>query len=104
MTELNLSLEHASASTDGPCHDWLGDRAILDSLNNTVFLNTTNLTKQKQDFALWLGLVSQQVVDEGCARISVTTNGNTFVYTIGVICNNVVQLIGHTTGFRDISD
>jgi hypothetical protein len=44
------------------------------------------------------------VVNEGGAGITVTTNGNTLVDTIGVVGNDVVQLVGHTSGLGDITD
>src|SRR4051812_32177314 len=104
MSELDLSLEHACASTDSPCNDWLGNCSVLDSLNDSVLLNPTNFSEQNQNFTFWVGLVSQEMVDKCCAWVSVTTNSNTLVYTIGCVCDNVVKLVGHTSGFGDVSD
>jgi len=104
VTELNLSLEHAGAGTDGPGDDRLGDGAVLDSLDHTVLLNTADLTEEDQDLALRLGLVTEHVVNEGGTGVTVTTNGNTLVDTVGVLGDNVVQLVGHTTGLGDVAD
>ena len=45
MTELDLGLEHAGASTDGPSDNRFGDGTVLDSLNHTVFLDTPDFTE-----------------------------------------------------------
>ena len=104
MTELDLRLEHASASANSPGDNRFGDLALLDSLNHAVFLDTTNFTKQKEDLAVWLGLVPKEMVDERSARISVTTNGNTLVDTICVLRDNVVEFVGHTAGFGNVAN
>lgn len=104
VSELDLGLEHAGAGTDSPGDNRLGDGAILDRFNDTVLLNTANLTKEQEDLALGLGLVAQQMVNEGGTRISVTANGNTLVNTVGVLRDDVVQLVGHATGLGDVSD
>lgn len=104
VTELNLSLEHAGASSNGPGDNWLGDDTLLDGLNDTVLLNASNLTEQQEDLAVWIGLVSEKVVDEGSTWVSVSTNGNTFVDTVGGVADDVVQLVGHTSGLGDVSD
>lgn len=104
VTELNLSLEHASAGTDGPGDDGLGDGAVLDGLDDAVLLNTTDLTQQNQDLALGLSLVAEQVVDESGAGVTVTTNGNTLVDTVGGLRDDVVEFVGHTTGLGDVTD
>lgn len=62
MAELDLSLEHAGAGSDGPGDDGLGDGAVLDGLDDTVLLDAADLTEQEEDLALWVGLVAQQVV------------------------------------------
>ena len=45
MTELDLGLEHASASTDSPGDNWFRDLTLLYSLDHPIFLDTTNLTE-----------------------------------------------------------
>ena len=104
VTELNLGLEHAGAGTNGPGDHGLGDGAVLDGLDHTVLLNTTDLTEEDEDLAIRLGLVTEQVVNEGGAGVTVTTNGNTLVDTVGVLRDNVVKLVGHTTGLGDVAD
>lgn len=104
VTELNLSLEHAGAGTNGPGNDGLGNDTILNGLDDLVLLNTTNLTEQDEDLAVGIGLVSEQVVDEGGSGVSVTTNGHTLVDTVGVVGDNVVELVGHTTRLGDVTN
>lgn len=104
VAELNLSLEHAGASTNGPSDNGLGDDALLDGLNDLVLFNTTNLTEEDKDLALGVGLVSKHVVDEGGTGISVTTNGNTLVNTVGVLGDDVVELVGHATRLGDVTN
>ena len=104
VTELNLRLEHAGASSDGPGDDWLGDDTLFDGLNDTVLLDTSNFTEQQEDLAVWVGLISEKVVDEGGTWVSVSTNGNTLVNTVGGVADNVVKLVGHTSGLGDVSD
>lgn len=104
MTELDLSLEHAGASTNSPSDNGLGDDALLHGINDLVFLNTTDLTEQDKDLALGIGLVSQHVVDEGSSGISVTADGNTLVHTVGVLGDDVVELVGHATRLGDVAN
>lgn len=104
VAELDLRLEHARAGANGPRDDRLGNGAILDGLNDTVLLHAANLTEKQEDLALGLGLVSQQMVDEGRSRVSVATDGNTLVDTVCVLRDDVVQLIGHTTGLGDVAN
>jgi len=104
VTELDFGLEQTGNGTDGPSDDRLGDGAVLDRLDHAVLLDTANLTEKDEDLALRVLLVAQHVVDEGRTRISVTTNGHTLVHTVGGIRDDVVQLVGHTTGLGDVTD
>lgn len=104
VTELHFSGKHAGDRTNGPGHDGLGDCAVLYSLNHAVLLNTTNLTEQHEDLALRVGLVAEHVVDKSGTGVSVTTNGHTFVDTVGGVGNDVVELVGHTSRLGDVTD
>lgn len=104
MAELDLSLEHAGAGTNGPSNDGLGDSTVLDGLNDTVLLDTTDFTEQQEDLALRLVLEAEQVVDESGTGVTVTTDGHTLIDTVGVLGNDVVQLVGHTTGLGDVAN
>lgn len=104
VTELDLGGEHASDSSDGPSDNGLGDDTGLDGLDHAVLLNTTNLTKKDEDLALRVGLVTKHVVDESGTGVPVATNGNTLVHTIGGLCNDVVELVGHTTRLGDVTN
>jgi hypothetical protein len=44
------------------------------------------------------------MVDKSGTGVSVTTNGNTLVDTVGVLRDNVVELVGHTTRLGDITN
>lgn len=104
VTELNLGLEHAGDGTNGPGNNGLGDGAVLDGLDDAVLLDTTDLTEQDENLAVGVGLVPQQVVNEGGTGIPVTTNGNTLVDTVGGLGNDVVELVGHTTRLGDVGN
>lgn len=104
MAELDLGLEHASNGTNGPCDNWLGDLARLDRLNDAVFLNTTNLTEEDDDLAVRVGLVTENVVDEGGTGVPVATNGNTLEHTVGRVGDDVIELVGHAAGLGDVRD
>lgn len=104
MTELHLRREHLGASTDGPGNNRLGDLALLDGLDDSVLLGTTDLTKKQEQLALWVGLVTEQVIDERGTGVSVSTNGDTFVNTVGGVRQDVVELVRHTTRLGDIAD
>jgi hypothetical protein len=97
VTELDLSGEHTSDSADSPGDNRLGDDTLLDSLDHTVLLNTTNLTEKDKNLALRVGLVAEHVVDESGTGVPVTTDGDTLVHTVGGLGNDVVELVGHTT-------
>ncbi len=48
--------------------------------------------------------IPQQVVDKGSSRVSITTNGNTFVNTICCQGDDVVELVGHAARLGNIAD
>lgn len=104
MTELHLRGEHLGTSTDGPGNDGLLDDTLLDSLDDSVLFSTTNFTQEKEHLALGVGLVSEKVVDEGSAGVSVTTDGNTLVDAVGGVREDVVELVGHTTRLGDVAN
>lgn len=104
VAELNLSLEHAGTGTDSPRDNGLGNDALLDGINDLVLLDTTDLTEEDEDLAPRIGLVTQEVVNEGGAGVPITTNGHTLVDTIRVVGNNVVELVGHATGLGNVAD
>lgn len=102
VTELDLGLEHASNGTNGPGNNGLLDLAVLDSLNDAVLLNTTDLTEKEEDLGVGVLLVTEQVVNEGSTGVSVTTDSDTLADTVGGLLNDVVELVGHTTGLGDV--
>lgn len=104
VTELNLGLEHAGASANGPGDNGLGNDALLDGLDDLVLLNTTDFTEQDENLALGVILVAEHVVDEGGSGVAITTNGNTLVNTVGVGGNDVVEFVGHTTRLGDVTN
>ena len=104
VSELNLGCEHLGTSTNSPSDNGLGDLASLPGLDDTVFLNTTDFTKQDEHLASGISLVTEQVVDESGSWVAVTTNGDTLVNTVGSEGEDVVELVGHTTGLGDVSD
>ena len=64
--------------------DYIADiDLVLDGLDNSVFLDTSNFTQKEENFAFRVGLVSKHMVDEGCSGVTVTTNGNTQRVTHG---------------------
>src|SRR5947207_3472848 len=95
MTELDLGLEHASASTDSPGDNWFRDLTLLYSLDHPIFLDTTNLTEQKEDFTVRLRLVAKEMVDEGRSGVSIAANGDALVYTVCGLRDYVVELVRH---------
>lgn len=104
VTELDLRGEHLRASAQAPGHHRLVDGAILESLADLVFLVTTNLTEQHHHLDTRVSLESQQMVHEGGARVTIATDGNTLVYTVGVARNDVVKLIGETARTRYVGN
>src|SRR5271155_753007 len=104
MTKLHLSLEHAGTGSDSPGNNWLGNDAVLDRFDDTVLFNTTDFSEQQENLALRIGLVSQQVINKRRARVSVAANCDTFIDTICVVANNVVQLVGHAARLGDVAD
>lgn len=44
------------------------------------------------------------MVDECCAGVPITTNGNTLIDTVRDVGENIVQLVGHTTRLGDVAD
>ena len=104
MTELDFGSKHLGASTDGPGDDRLLDLAGFDSFDDTVLLNTTDLAEEDEHLALRILLVSHEMIDEGRAGIAITTDGDTLISAIGDEGKDVIELIGHATGFGDVSD
>ena len=104
VTELHLGGEHLGTSTDSPSNDGLLDLALLDSLDDSVLLGTTDLTEQQEHLAARVGLVSEQVVDERGTGVSVTTDGDTLVDTVGGVRKDVVELVRHATRLGDVAN
>ena len=104
VAELHFRLQHAGDGADGPGHDWLGDGAVLDSLDHAVFFYTTDLTQKQEDLAVGVGLVAEHVVDESRAGISVTANGHTLIHTVGSVGDDIVQLVRHAAGLGDVAN
>lgn len=104
MSKLDLGGKHAGARSNGPGDDWLRNGAVLDGFDDTVLLDTANLTEQQQNFALGVRLVAEEMVDEGGAGVSVAANGDTLVDAIGVLGDDVVQLVGHAAGLGHVAD
>src|SRR6266545_7163198 len=73
MAELDLSRKHLSASADRPCNNRLADDTLLYSLDDAVFLNTADLTKEDQHLALGVLLIAKKMVDKGRAWVTDTT-------------------------------
>lgn len=104
MTELNLRSEHLGASTDSPGDNRLGNFTLLDGLDDSVLFGTTNLTEEEEHLALGIGFVSEQVVNERSTGVSITTDSNTLVNTVGSVGQDVVELVRHTTRLGNVSD
>ena len=83
VTELNFGGEHLGAGTDGPGDDGLLDLAALDSLDDAIFFNTTDFTEEDEHLALGVGLVAEEMIDEGGSRVAITTDSDTLVGTVG---------------------
>src|SRR6266576_3729624 len=104
MAELNLCREHLRAGSNSPSDNRLLDLALLDCIDNTVFLDATDLAKEDEQLALRILLVSEQVIDERGSRVAITTDGNTLVSAIGIQREDIVQLIRHATRLRNITN
>lgn len=104
VTELNLGLEHAGNGTDGPGDNWLGNAAVLDSLNDAVLLDTTDLTEKKENLDVGVLLVAEHVVNEGGTGVTVTTDGDTLRDTVGHLLDDVVELVGHASRLGDVTN
>ncbi len=104
VAELNLGLEHARTGTDGPRDDGLGDDALLDGVDDLVLLDATDLTQQHEDLAVGIRLVPQEMVDKGGAGVPITANGHALVDAVGVLGDDVVQLVGHAARLGHVAD
>ena len=104
VTELNVGSEHFGASSDSPGDDRLLDLSRLDSFDDTVLFDTTDFSEKDEHLAVGVSLVSKEMVDEGSSGVSVSSDGNTFVGTVGSERENVVEFVRHSSGFRDVTD
>jgi len=104
VAELHLGGEHLRASTNGPGNDRLLDLARLDSLDDTILLDTTDFTKQDEHLAVRVRLIAEEMIDKGRARVTITTDGNTFVGAVGDEGEDVVELVGHAPRLRDVTN
>mmetsp|Transcript_79918 Transcript_79918/g.185577 ORF Transcript_79918/g.185577 Transcript_79918/m.185577 type:complete len:619 (-) Transcript_79918:445-2301(-) len=103
MAELNLRRKARGASAHAPGHDRLGDAARLHRLDEVILIRTTDLTQQQEELRASVILVAQEVVQESAARVPVSANGHTFVDTVRVAANDVVELIRHAAGLGNVS-
>jgi len=104
MAELHIERELSGAGTDTPCNYGLLDKTLLDRVDDFVFINTTNLTQQQKHLDVRVGFITQHVVDEAGTRVTITADSHTFIHTIRITSNHVVQFVGHTTRFGDVGD
>ena len=104
MTKLDFSFEHAATSSDRPGNDGFLDLARLDGFDHAIFLDTTDFTEKEEDFAVGVGFVTEEMVDECGSGITVAANSDTLVDTVGGLRDDVVEFVGHTTGFGDVSN
>jgi hypothetical protein len=104
VSELDLGREHLGASTDGPGDDGLLDGSVLDGLDDSVLLGSTDLSEEDEHLALRVLLVSEEVVDEGRSGVSVSSNGDSLVSSVGNDGEDVVKLVGHSSGLGDVTD
>jgi hypothetical protein len=77
---------------------------FLDGLNDAVLFDTTNLTEQDEHLAVGIFLVTEEMVNESRARVTITTDSDTLVGTVGDEREDVVKFIGHASRLGNISD
>jgi hypothetical protein len=73
--------------------DRLLDLAALDSLDDAVLFNTTDLTQEDEHLAFGVGFVAEEMVDEGGSGVSITTNGDNLVGAVGDDGQDVVEFV-----------
>jgi hypothetical protein len=56
---------------------------FLDGVDDAVFFDTTDLAEEDEHLALRILFVTQEMVDECRAGVTITTDGDTLVSTIG---------------------
>lgn len=73
------------------------------AISNTekVVLNVTDGSHSGQSY-LRVVMVAKEMIHEGGARVTVTSNGHALVHPVSVVGNDVVEFIGHTTRPRHI--
>jgi len=104
VSELNLGGEHLGAGSDGPGDDGLLDGSVLDSFDDSVLLDSSNLSEKDEHLALGILLVSKKVVDERGSGVSISSDGDSLVGSVGDEREDVVELVGHSSGLGDVSD
>ena len=104
VAKLHLSCEHLGASSDSPGNDRFANDALLDGLDDAVLLDTPDLSKQDEHLAVEIFLITEVMVDESQARVTITTNSNTLAGAIGDEKENVVEFVGHASRLGNVSD
>eukprot|EP00047_Mylnosiga_fluctuans_P002395 m.224315 g.224315 ORF g.224315 m.224315 type:complete len:1021 (+) comp11078_c0_seq1:64-3126(+) len=102
VAKLHLGGEHAGARADAPGHERLGDAARLERRADLVLLDATKLAKKDGHLYARVILEAQEMVHERRARIAVASDGHTLVHAVGVARHDVVELVAHATGARDV--
>mmetsp|Transcript_29805 Transcript_29805/g.72664 ORF Transcript_29805/g.72664 Transcript_29805/m.72664 type:complete len:313 (+) Transcript_29805:867-1805(+) len=103
VTKLDLVTEGTSTGSAAQGDQRLRDTAVLESLADFVFLYASNLSEQNQHLDLRVLLVPQEMVHERCPWKSVPADGDPFVDAVGVLGNDIVQLVGEASGPRHVS-
>eukprot|EP00042_Codosiga_hollandica_P036398 m.278177 g.278177 ORF g.278177 m.278177 type:complete len:466 (+) comp54882_c0_seq10:1212-2609(+) len=104
MSELDLGGEHGRTGTNAPCHQGLLDLARLERFTDPILLNSSDLAEEDKLLDVGICLKAQQMLQESGARIPVASNGHSFVDTVCIAGNDVVQLIAHATRTRNVRD
>ena len=102
MTKLHVGGEHVRAGADTPGHNGLGDPARLQEVAHSVLLDAAHFAEENEHFDVWVVLISEQVVDEGGARVAVAPDGDALVDPVGVDRADVVELVAHPAGPGDV--
>lgn len=104
MAKLDVGRKHLGARANGPRDDGLLDLARLDGFDDAVLLDAANLAEEDEELAVGVGLVAQEVVDEGRARVAVTADGDALVRAVGRVGEDVVELVRHAARLGDVAD
>mmetsp|Transcript_2352 Transcript_2352/g.3694 ORF Transcript_2352/g.3694 Transcript_2352/m.3694 type:complete len:201 (+) Transcript_2352:1872-2474(+) len=102
VTKLHFKGKDGSAGSNAPCNQWFVDATALDSLTDFILIDATDFPQQYEHMHGRIVVIAQQMIDKSGSWVSITSNSDTFVDTIRISADDIIQFVTHTTRLGNV--